>query len=165
MAAQTQDLGGPLKATIDRRDGGTRVALVGYINDATNLSSLAKLTGPLHIDLSGIDRINSVGVKTWVQFVRDCERSGINLTCERCSPVIVQQLSMISNFMGTRARVASMYVVYVCPSCHAERLELVEITPGVRPSVAATLPCAKCKGTMQLDEVEEMYTRLFEKAG
>jgi len=163
MATQSQDLGGPLKATIDQRDGATSVVLKGYINDATELASLVRLPGTLRIDLAGVERINSVGVKTWVHFVRDREKAGGDTVCERCSPVIVQQISMISNFMGTRTRVKSLYVAYVCSACHNERLELVDLTPGRPAQVAATLPCPKCKGTAQLDEVEQMYTKLFEK--
>jgi len=163
MATQSQDLGGPLKATIERRDSGSTITLAGYINDGTDLTELTRVPGPLRVDLAGVERINSVGVKTWVHFVRDLERAGTQLTCERCSPVIVQQISMISNFMGTRTHVKSLYVVYACPTCNAERLELVELTPGVPVTVAGFLPCPKCKATMQLDEVEQMYTKLFEK--
>ena len=76
MATQSQDLGGPLKATIDQRDGATSVVLKGYINDATELASLVRLPGTLRIDLAGVERINSVGVKTWVHFVRDREKAG-----------------------------------------------------------------------------------------
>ena len=95
MASQSQDLGGPLKATIDRRDGATSVVLTGYINDATDLGPLQRLPGTLRVDLAGVERINSVGVRIWVHFVRDREKAGGDLICERCSPVIVQQIGEI----------------------------------------------------------------------
>ena len=163
MASQQQDLGGPLICKAERSDGATRVTLSGHVNETTDLMPLLRLPQPLRIDLSGIDRINSIGVMSWVKFVHEAERMGVDLTVERCSPIIVGQIGMISNFMGTRTRVASVYVVYVCPSCHAEQLQLVELPARGRLDLAPTVPCAKCRASMQLDEIEHAYTRLLER--
>ncbi len=158
-----QDLGGSLTARIEPRDGGTAVALDGNLTEAANLALLMTLPAPVRFDLSGVDRINSLGVRSWVQFVRDSEAAGRALSFERCSPVLVQQLSMISNFMGSQSRVTSMFVPYLCPSCSAEATHLVEVMVGVPLSVPFTIPCPKCKTAMQVDELEEMYASLNQK--
>ncbi|MCX5744077.1 MAG: hypothetical protein NT062_16430 [Proteobacteria bacterium] len=162
MAKLAQVLGGSLVAHIDHRDGATQVALVGKITEAANFA-LMQLTSPVNFDLSAIEGINSLGVRAWVHFVRDGEVAGLDMTFQRCAPVLVQQISMISNFMGSRSRVTSLFVPYLCPKCNAEELRLVNVTPGTPIAVAPSIPCPKCKTSMQLDELEEMYESLFEK--
>jgi hypothetical protein len=125
-----------------------------------NFAPLTKLRGPLRIDLGGVERINSVGVRTWLDFVTKCESSGTQLVFERCSPAIVLQISMISNFMG-HAQVASVLVPYLCGACGAEHLQLAAITRGTPVAVARSVPCPKCGTPMQLDELEDMYATLF----
>jgi anti-anti-sigma regulatory factor len=159
--AEQKDLGGGLKARIDRGAGGTMVALSGHINEKTDLTPLKELPPPLTLDLEHVDRINSIGVGKWLHFVRDIEQSGQTLTFERCSPQIVLQISMISNFVGTRSRVKSLFVVYVCPSCSTEHLHLSEVVYGKPLGMASTMSCPKCKSAMQVDDMST-YTDLFE---
>ena len=163
MAKTGQDLGGSLVARVEPSNGATWVILTGGISEAADFTSLTMLPGPLHFDLSGIERINSLGVRNWVQFVRSGEAAGLAMTFERCSPVLVQQISMISNFMGTRSRVRSLVVPYLCPSCHAEATQLVELSPEAPLQVPPSMPCPKCATAMQVDELEEMYQSLYEK--
>src|SRR5579862_9294898 len=113
-------LGVGLRSQVEQRNGLTWIALGGHLNEAADLSPITKLPGPLIIDLSGLDRINSLGVRDWMRFIRTCETEGIDLTFERCSPTIVGQISMITNFMGTRSRIASVEVPYLCTSCANE---------------------------------------------
>lgn len=156
-----QSLGGPLSARIEPRDGATFVALAGAITEAADFAPLAALRSPVIVDMSAVDRINSIGVRNWVHFVRKCETSGVELLCERCSPAIVQQISMISNFMGARTRVRSLFAPYLCPTCSAEHLQLYEVTPGVPLAVPNQIACPKCGAVTQLDELEAMYPALF----
>ncbi|MBS1118284.1 MAG: hypothetical protein H6Q90_512 [Deltaproteobacteria bacterium] len=165
MANPAQDLGGKLLAQIEPRDGGTWVALAGTVTEIADFTPLTKLRSPLRLDLIGIERINSLGVRSWIHFVRDCELAGLELSFERCSPVMIQQLSMISNFMGTRSRVKSLFVPYLCPMCNAEQLSLLEVAPNGPLMVPPTIPCPKCRATMHLDELEEMYTGLLDGQG
>jgi len=163
MAKSGKDLGGGLSVRVEPRDGGTWVALAGNISEAADLSSLAALRGPLMFDLSGIERINSLGVRNWVFFVDDCERAGIPMTFERCSPVMVQQIGMISSFMGRTSRVRSLIVPYLCPSCNAEGTQLAELVSGKPLAITPTIPCPKCQTPMQIDELPELYETLRER--
>jgi len=140
----------------------TWIALSGHLNEATDFTPLKKLPGPLVIDLSEIERINSLGVREWIYFVRECETAGVALTFERCSPLIVNQMSMISNFMGSRSRVKSILIPYLCSSCNHEHDELLELSAGAE--IHRTMPCPKCQSTMYLDDLVEMYTELLQTA-
>jgi hypothetical protein len=147
---------------MEPRDGGTWVALSGHITELADFGVLMTLRGPVRIDLGDVERINSLGVRTWVHFVRDCEAAEIPLSFERVAPVLVQQTSMISNFFGARSPVVSLQVPYLCPACNAEDLRLVPVSPGVPLDIATSIPCPKCQTAMQVDELEDMYTNLFD---
>jgi len=164
MAKSGQDLGGPLRAQVEQRDGATVVSINGTVTELADFMPLTQLRGPLRFDLAGIERINSLGVRSWTQFVKAAEDIGLSLTFERVSPAMVQQISMISNFMGSRSRVRSLLVPYLCISCHHEHLQLVEVTPGIALAVPPRVTCAKCAAAMELDEVEAIYSSLFAKA-
>lgn len=151
-----------LRHRIEARDGMTWIALSGNIDEGADFAPINKLTGPLVIDLGGINRINSLGVREWIHFVRDREAAGIDLTFERCAPVMVGQIGMISNFMGRRSRIRSVLVPYVCPACTTETLGMFEILPGAR--VPLTVACPKCQQAMELDELPDTYNALVESA-
>src|SRR5262249_53669956 len=102
-----------------------------------------------------IDRINSVGVRYWMDFVKAREKAGVSLTFERCSPVMVGQITMITHFMGARSRVKSLLAPYSCTGCKSESDVVVEAAPGAQ--VQATLPCPKCGARMELDDLVESY--------
>jgi ABC-type transporter Mla MlaB component len=160
VAGNKQNLGGGATAQIELRDGATWVALAGNLTELADFTPLTQLRGPLRIDLGGVERINSVGVRTWLDFVARCESQGVRLAFERCSPAIVLQISMISNFIG-HAQVSSVLVPYLCGACGAEPVQQVAVTRGAPVAVARSLPCPKCGAAMQLDELEDMYATLF----
>ena len=160
-AKQGLDLGGSLEARIESREGATWVGLSGDITEAARLDELARLPGPMRIDLGGIRLINSLGVRAWYQFIARCAAAGIAVTVERLAPVMVQQISMIKAFMGSRTRVASILVPYFCQSCSTDDTKLHDVQPGVRLEVPPTSTCPKCKGLTVLDELETMYPTLF----
>lgn len=156
------NLGSSLWCRVAQRDGATWVDLGGNINEEVDLAPLKQLPGPLVLDLSMINRINSLGVRDWIDFVHDREAAGIDLVFDRCSPAMVTQISMISNFMGARSRVRSILVPYLCPACSHEHLEQLDVTRGV--SVQPALGCPKCGAAMELDELMDTYSRLLTNA-
>lgn len=155
MAASDLPLGPSLRSRIENRPGATWVALSGQLNEAADLKPLSQLPGPLVIDLSGLDRINSVGVRDWMDFVRAREQAGIELTFERCSPSMVSQMSMITHFMGTRSRVKSIQIPYLCTACKTEHLHVLEVTRGVQ--IQPQIPCPNCRAAMEVDDLLETY--------
>lgn len=159
MARGGIGLGGSLHYELERRDGITWISLVGDITEASDLSPLIGLRGPVIINLSKVSRINSLGVRLWLDFVQDCEKAGNDLIFEACSPVMVSQMSVISNFMGARSRVKSVLVPYLCPSCKHEQLEVLAVANGAR--VRGEIPCGKCGAAMELDELPDTYRTLL----
>ncbi len=135
----------------------TRVELTGSIDEDSGFAALAKelsAATTIRFDLAGIRRINSCGVREWVNFVRSLTAPH-RIEIERCSPVVVSQMNMISNFVGT-ARVLSVQASFVCEKCDHEESVLLNVEKGQRPALGVVV-CPRCGVAMEFDDVEESY--------
>jgi hypothetical protein len=136
---------------------GTVVELAGDVDEHAALGPLgAQLSGPVVLDLAAVRRINSQGVRTWIDFLRALS-AVTRLVFRRCSVPVITQINMIANFRGP-AQVVSFYAPYVCDACGAEAEHLIDVAEqrgrGVRmPEVA----CAACGGAMSFDDVADRY--------
>jgi hypothetical protein len=135
------------------------VELYGDFDETADLRELAgSLQGAVALDLGGIRRINSAGVREWIEFVRNLPEV-TELRLVGCSKVSVAQLNIIDNFRGP-ARVESFWAPYCCQWCGNEREILLEAkqATGVRPRLPTAPPvvCA-CGQVMELDELPDRY--------
>jgi DNA-directed RNA polymerase subunit RPC12/RpoP len=64
-------------------------------------------------------------------------------------------MSMITHFMGTRSRVKSIQVPYLCTACKQDHLQVIEVTTGMQ--VAPAMSCPRCGASASLDDLAEMY--------
>lgn len=145
--------------TIERRcdDGVTRIALSGEITEEARFDELGPIEGAVVLDLAGIRRINSCGVREWIRFVRQVP-PGTRVAYERCSPAIVTQANMIANFLGD-GRVRSFVAPYYCETCDRAVEVLLDVErdfPERRPA-APERRCEACHGPLAFDDVEESY--------
>jgi hypothetical protein len=134
------------------------VQLRGEVNENADFSALQQICkGEVVLLLDGVSRINSCGVREWVNFVRALDV--VSLTFARCSPPVVSQLNAIYNFRG-RARVQSFLAPYVCEACHVDEVVLLDVAEHfpdrARPRVPACR-CPRCDGPMTFDELPERY--------
>jgi len=136
------------------------VILEGDIDENAGLFDLMPaLAGKVVLDLAGINRINSAGVREWVNFIRDADPRTDHLLLINCSPAIVMQMNMIANFRGN-AEVASFFAPLVCPACDREQDEMIEATPEMVRGLPDHFPdftCAKCQTVLELDDIPERY--------
>ena len=171
----------PLSWRIKERPGHTLVEFHGEIDEHADFGELRRrLRGALVFDLGEVRRINSCGVREWVNFVRDLapapgNTSGVtDLVFTHCSPAIVTQLNMIYNFRG-RAKVRSFLAPYVCKACdHEEDKLLEEQTHFAIANVGSGGPgrvrrppefnCEKCGGRMEFDDLPERYLSFLNDA-
>jgi hypothetical protein len=146
-----------LKIDIQSAGGKTKVALKGIIDEDTGFEALKKLNTPLVINFQGVTSINSCGIRTWVNVIKDL--SNLEITYEECPPLIVRQMNMVPSFLG-HAKVTSAFVPYVCDDCDAETMTLVsadQFTAG-NVSVPESMPCKACgKGEMEIDGNPKQY--------
>lgn len=146
--------GQPLSWTVDERDDATTVCFSGVLDERTNLSALNGLNGKVCFDLSGVNRINSVGVTQWVTFVEDLE--GVSeLRLVRCSVPVVNQLNMIRKFRGG-GQIESFHAPYVSTATGEEQHILLTAADLNDPLKPPTFPC-DAGGELVLGDVPERY--------
>jgi hypothetical protein len=144
---------------IKERPGFTTVEFFGEIDENADFAELRRrLRGSVVFHLAEVRRINSCGVREWVNFVRDLP--GVTeLTFTHCSPAIVTQLNMIYNFRGS-AKVRSFYAPYVCESCNHEEEKLLDVQsqfPNGNVSAVPDFKCEQCNSAMEFDDLPERY--------
>lgn len=157
------DNGSQLSAKKEERDGAVVLTLEGVINERTNLDDILQDTQPgkLIINLRGITRINSCGVRDWVNAIR--KLAGKNeIEYVECSRAIVDQLIMITNFLQP-GRIVSFYAPYHCEECAEPHEALINISEHFDPdedfedAEAPEFECPKCGKVMEFAEDESAY--------
>jgi len=146
-------------AAVHLKDDVTYVKLGGVIDEDNELGELTEKipAGTVAIDLSEIDRINSCGVRDWVNWLTRVEKNGSRVVLVECSPSIVAQINLVNNFTGGGV-VKSFFAPYFCPNCDREKVLLVEVAEmGGSPHKAPTCRCDECDGVMDFDDMEDSY--------
>jgi hypothetical protein len=146
-----------LATQTEAADDGIRVRFSGVITEAADFSPVVKDAGTsnLILDLEGITRVNSSGVRLWILFIGELSKAARQLTLDRCSVAVVHQLNMVSNFKG-KAAVASFYAPYVCESCGAEKSRLLDV-PADAKKLSEPVPCPSCGAGMEFDDLPDAY--------
>ena len=100
--------------------------LSGYIGENSDLFTV-RLAGikDLIIDMGGINYINSIGIKNWVLWTRKIP-AGLNVAFQNCPMCIVNQMSMVVDFLPKGATVQSFYLPFFCDKCNGEKNILIE---------------------------------------
>lgn len=151
---------------IKERAGFTTVEFSGEMDENADFSELRrKLKGAVVFHLGSVRRINSCGVREWVNFVRDLP--GVSeLTFSHCSPAIVTQLNMIYNFRGG-AQLRSFYAPYICENCNREEEKLLDIESQFRGGDVSRVPefsCEECSEPLEFDDLPERYLAFLTEA-
>jgi eukaryotic-like serine/threonine-protein kinase len=146
----------PFTLRLVERGDATFATLAGDITERSDLSPLLSVSSArLVLDLSGVRRINSTGVRSWIRFMSTLSKRTGKIELERCSVVIVHHLNMISSFKGA-ASVRSVLAPYECPNCEESKLELIDLkAPSI--DLKPELPCPRCGGVLEFDDIPDSY--------
>ncbi len=147
------------QASVQHRGDVSYVKLGGVIDEDNELSELVDKIpgGTAVIDLGEIERINSCGVRDWVNWLSKLEGNGTRSVLVECSPAIVAQINLVNNFTGSGV-VKSFYVPYFCPECDEEKVLLVEASDmGPPPHEPPTCRCDECDLVMDFDDMPDSY--------
>ena len=146
-----------------QKDGEDRVEYSGPIDAEAeiHLEQLkAKLGGKVVFNFKSVSQVNSCGVRSWINFLRDLEKDGQrDISFEECTGEIVMQINMIPSFKSS-AKINSVYGAYVCDDCGHEDSVLFEQGKNLPSTPNDELPdvkCSKCGSEMELEEMEEEY--------
>jgi anti-anti-sigma regulatory factor len=147
------------QASVQHRGDVSYVKLGGVIDEDNELGELVDKIphGTAVIDLGEIERINSCGVRDWVNWLSKLESNGTRSVLVECSPAIVAQINLVNNFTGSGV-VKSFYVPYFCPECDEEKVLLVEAGDmGPPPHEPPTCRCDECDLVMDFDDMPDSY--------
>ncbi len=135
--------------------GQTRITILkGIIDEDTNLDKLMKINGPLVFNWQEISGINSCGVRTWVNFMKQVADRPVYY--DSCPPLIVRQMNMVPSFVG-HAKVLSVFASYICEACEVEKLVLIA-NKDFGANIKETFPCQSCgNGEMEFDGQAQQY--------
>lgn len=136
------------------------VRLAGNITEDSQIEELAKDLKPFVVlDLLDVKRINSYGIRQWVNVMKKIHGEVKQLVFHRCPPAFVEQFNMISNF-GGGGLVYSFFLPFYCEACDCEELELYSLPGGKTPDDTPELPapaCEKCAKPLQFNDIEDEY--------
>lgn len=148
-----------LRTAVETEGDTSIVKLTGFIDEHNRLKQLTEeiTATTAMIDLSGVERINSSGVRDWVNWIAALEANGTKPVLVRCSPAIVAQINLVKNFTGNGA-VKSFLVPYRCVECDEEKTIVVETSEMTSPDASPpSCNCIVCGRPMDVDEMPESY--------
>ncbi|MBI3184750.1 MAG: hypothetical protein HYZ28_21650 [Myxococcales bacterium] len=145
----------PLRIRRDESEEGLTVQLSGEITEDARLDQVGPLEGRrILFDLSGVSRVNSCGVREWINFVKRIP-AGADVRFTRLSPVMVGYLNLVANFLQGR-KPLSFLAPYYCELCDRHVELLFEVGKEVS-AASRKLPerrCPTCHGKLVLEEIE-----------
>ena len=118
------------------------------------------------INVAGIHRMNSFGVRQWLNAMDAVPKSITDMYLLGCPTVFVDQLNMVLNF-GGQAKVLTAIAPYMCPACQIESAETIDVLAN-RATLTREAPqkyCSQCGGRLEFDETPQSYFTFATKYG
>jgi ABC-type transporter Mla MlaB component len=137
---------------------GNELVLNGEINENTNFEGTIpnNLPNPCILNLSGIQKINSTGVKFWIGYWEKQVASGLKLQFKDASTAIVEQFNMVKSFL-CGGDIISFAAPFICNGCNSEWSPIFEVK-DVKDGSFPKIKCPKCgSDENEIDEIEEEY--------
>lgn len=138
----------------------TYVKFTGVIDETVRFQeTVAKFGSEVHLDFSGVTRINSCGVREWVRAVHNCK----SLLRYVCAPaLLVEQFSLIPEFLGAKGTVESFDAPYICDACGNEEVILLTVGKDIFAGLAEypdgpKRNCSKCGTVLEFEHNPEIY--------
>lgn len=151
-----------LHARLARGDGWVALRLDGVIDEHNGLDELLDGLGlgpgALFVDLGGVRRINSVGVRDWVGWLKQARERFAPIVLFDCTPAIMSEVNLVRNF-AEGALITTFKAPYYCDRCGAEGLETLDAIALRAGNIRAApaFPCGKPACANDLDDADETY--------
>ena len=148
-------------ATVQKEKHGevTVVTIAGRLTETFKGEVLGReLRGTVAIDLAGVERITSFGVREWLSMLgamQDVRR----LYLLRASEAVANQLSMIRKFSGN-GQIVSFFAPYLCGGCgepFERQFDCERDGDAIRDGMAEDARCPRCDATGNFDDDPRSY--------
>ncbi|MCB0384922.1 MAG: hypothetical protein KDD43_05985 [Bdellovibrionales bacterium] len=127
-------------------------------------AEVANLTD-LTLDFENMTFINSVGVKSWLDWIKALPE---NLTVHfvNCTPLIVNQLNQVIGFIPPKGIIESFFIPYICDECGNEDRVLAKKdvdfdwpaqSKPPRISAPNSITCSNCRSQMEMDMLPSKF--------
>jgi hypothetical protein len=123
----------------------------------TELHSKISEVKKVIFNLEGISYVNSLGIRSWINFMRGFEE-GRTIIFRKCAPDIIIQINMIPRFAGS-ARIESFWAHYICPECDHEQSQMFKTESGSEEILkqSSQILCEKCSKVTELEAEEDAF--------
>lgn len=148
------------KIDIVNENGTQKVYIRGNVDEDAEFESLKKIEGTLVVNFKDVKTINSCGIRTWVNFLKEIQ--GRQVIYEECPPIIVRQMNMVPSFLGS-AKVTSIYAPYVSEDTDEEKLVLYTADKFTAPGFKLPETIDGEDGEMELDGNPQQYLSFSKK--
>ena len=145
------------------RAGKTVLFLEGGLDEFTTLSwaNFPDLAPKVYINLKGLDRINSCGVREWLHLV-NTRPNGTQLYYQQASAVFAAQAEQIANFLGS-GQLVSFFALLSCDYCSLDNEHLFNMEQ-LRSEGYTAERCIECGRDMAIELPNLTPKRLMEWA-
>ena len=144
------------------KDGESAVMIMGKkVEQGLTYPTDEELAGTKEIlmGFGDVELINSLGVRDLLNFLKILRGMDVQISYEKCAPLVVKQMSMLPEFI-TNVKIKSVIGPFFCEECDIEATheivvegkaydEVVEETEGKK--------CAECSEDMEFDEPPESF--------
>lgn len=156
-----------LRVKVARGDGFTALRLEGVIDEHNDLAATtaqladggnAAQREVLAIDLGHVKRLNSVGVRDWVNWLRRAREKFRTVVLFDCPPAVMNEVNFVKNF-AEGAYIATFQVPLFCMRCDREEARTLE-TIRIKNGGGLALPSFRCERSdclNALDDDEDSY--------
>ena len=147
------------------RDGSLLVYLKGSIDEYTDFEdSIGPVSGAIHINLRGVNRINSSGVRSWLEYFRKLKSQTARIVFQECAIPIVLQTSLFQGFLD-EGEVESVFAPMICEKCHKTSEKLIATADTQRQEFSVpTSSCPHCHETSAVfDDDPDSYFGFLKK--
>ncbi|OFZ10576.1 MAG: hypothetical protein A2Z20_08935 [Bdellovibrionales bacterium RBG_16_40_8] len=139
----------------------------GAIDERADFSTIQLTDGKeLIIDLEKVNRINSLGLRNWIKWIRSLK--SYMITLRKCPNIFINQMNILEGFFPSNSIIESFQVPYTCDGCGLQTITLArrgedycEATAD-RPeqiNIPPIIKCDKCGGSSVVDIV---FTKHFD---
>lgn len=127
----------------------------------------------LTIDLNDVTYINSIGIKSWIQWIVPLGDAG-SLELRRCPKSIIFQANMVKNFLPNKAQVSSFYLPLFCEGCDKEDSVLLSTASDLKKegdsvvitadlSKSSSCECGPEECQVEPDVILKKYLRFYQR--
>jgi anti-anti-sigma regulatory factor len=143
-----------VNVVVNEQNGTVTVGVTGAITEHSDFKpALERASGTVVVDLKGVERVNSYGVREWIAFMKALADKTAHVVLDQVSIPMVRQMNMIPQ-VRHRAEVRTIFAPYYCDDCDDERAIALAAGATTAPEHAA---CPKCGAQMEFDDVQPAY--------